>query len=71
MCGDQVASTRDGVPDDACALRFDETLSLVCTMYREGGAARGAAFAPKLATFSLLHGPRPHIWRTPTPCTSH
>lgn len=52
--GDKVASTREKVAGEAGALAFDETISLVCTMYRD--PTRGGQFAPKEATFSLLHG---------------
>ena len=51
--GDKVASTRELAPEGA-ALPFDETLALVCTMYRDTGG--GAAFAAKDASFTLLQG---------------
>lgn len=53
--GDKVASTRD-LEKAADTIAFDETLSLVCTMYRD--AAQGV-YAAKEASFSLLMtGPR-------------
>ena len=50
--GDRVASSRDATPDGP-RIEYKESLSLVCTMYRD--AARGARFASKEATFTLLN----------------
>ena len=54
--GGKVAMTRPAAADERGMASFDESLSLVCTMYRETtGAPRGAHFAPKQASFTLLH----------------
>ena len=55
--GDKVASTRELAPEGA-ALPFDETLALVCTMYRDTGG--GAAFAAKDASRSEQHALAKH-----------
>lgn len=62
--GDRVATTQKAeaaagpsVPSPnltGVKVPFDEILTLVCTMYRD--STRGAKFAHKEATFTLLHG---------------
>ena len=50
--GDKVASTRELAPEGA-ALPFDETLALVCTMYRDPAVG---AYAEKEATNAVNVG---------------
>ena len=54
--GGKVAMTRAASPGEGQAFAFDESLSLVSTMYRDvsGGAPRGGHFQPKEASFTLL-----------------
>lgn len=53
--GDRAASTREIAANGVGTVEYDESLSLVCTMYRDSTRA-GAQFLPKEASFTLLCG---------------
>jgi hypothetical protein len=53
--GGKVAMSREATADTDGRATFDDSLSLMCTMYREAAQSAGGHFAPKEASFTLLH----------------